>query len=316
MPCGIASSPERGSFWYGTFLMRENAAFRCGPSGESVSVAVRRPRQTRNKKRFSAEYGHSEAEAILNQNYELFTYPCLRRHKLLRLSGAAQRAQRGSHLSGCTGSGAGLTARYQGLQPHALGFRLNFHADTRIPPQKLPLALNQHLPPDIRVLAAQTVPEDFHARYAAHTKTYLYRIHNHPIDSPFDAAYYTRVPRRLDEAAMQAAAQQFVGTHDFLALCAAGSSAAAHGDTVRTITDCHVTRRGDEVDIEVTADGYLYNMVRILAGTLCEVGAGRLRAADIPAILASRDRSRAGPTLPAKGLFLKCVDYPEKEEQP
>ena len=162
----------------------------------------------------------------------------------------------------------------------------------------------------------QTVPEDFHARYAAHTKTYLYRIHNHPIDSPFDAAYYTRVPRRLDEAAMQAAAQQFVGTHDFLALCAAGSSAAAHGDTVRTITDCRVTRRGDEVDIEVTADGYLYNMVRILAGTLCEVGAGRLRAADIPAILASRDRSRAGPTLPAKGLFLKCVDYPEKEEQP
>jgi len=118
MPCGIASSPERGSFWYGTFLMRENAASRCGPSGESVSVAVRRPRQTRNKKRFSAEYGHSEAEAILNQNYELFTYPCLRRHKLLRLSGAAQRAQCGGHLSGCAGSGAGLTARYQGLQPH------------------------------------------------------------------------------------------------------------------------------------------------------------------------------------------------------
>ena len=166
------------------------------------------------------------------------------------------------------------------------------------------------------MIAAQTVPEDFHARYAAHTKTYLYRIHNNPIDSPFDAAYYTRVPRRLDEAAMQAAAQQFVGTHDFLALCAAGSSAAAHGDTVRTITDCHVTRRGDEVDIEVTADGYLYNMVRILAGTLCEVGAGRLCAADISAILASRDRSRTGPTLPAKGLFLKCVDYPEKEEQP
>ena len=195
-------------------------------------------------------------------------------------------------IKGCSRTDAGV---------HALGFRLNIHADTRIPPQKLPLALNQHLPPDIRVLAAQTVPEDFHARYAAHTKTYLYRIHNHP----------------LDEAAMQAAAQQFVGTHDFLALCAAGSSAAAHGDTVRTITDCHVTRRGDEVDIEVTADGYLYNMVRILAGTLCEVGAGRLRAEDIPAILASRDRSRAGPTLPAKGLFLKCVDYPErKEEQP
>ena len=161
----------------------------------------------------------------------------------------------------------------------------------------------------LRVMSARVVPEDFHARYAAHTKTYLYRIHNNPIDSPFDAAYYTRVPRRLDEAAMQAAAQQFVGTHDFLALCAAGSSAAAHGDTVRTITDCHVTRKGDEIDIEVTADGYLYNMVRILAGTLCEAGAGRLDPAEIPAILESRDRSRAGPTLPAKGLFLKCVEY-------
>ena len=211
-------------------------------------------------------------------------------------------------IKGCSRTDAGV---------HALGFRLNFHADTRIPPQKLPLALNQHLPPDIRVLAAQTVPEAFHARYAAHTKTYLYRIHNHPIDSPFDAAYYTRVPRHLDEAAMQAAAQRFVGRYDFLALCAAGSSAAAHGDTVRTITACTVARRGDEVEIEVTADGYLYNMVRILAGTLCEVGAGRMQAEDIPAILASRDRSRAGPTLPAKGLFLKSVEYPEmKEHQP
>ena len=142
-------------------------------------------------------------------------------------------------IKGCSRTDAGV---------HALGFRLNFHADTRIPPEKLPLALNQHLPPDIRVLAARVVPEDFHARYAAHTKTYLYRIHNHPIDSPFDAAYYTRMPKHLDEVRMQAAAQQFVGTHDFLALCAAGSSAAAHGDTVRTITDCHVTRRGDEID--------------------------------------------------------------------
>ena len=78
---------------------------------------------------------------------------------------------------------------------------------------------------------------------------------------------------------------------------------------MRTITDCHVTRKGDEVDIEVTADGYLYNMVRILAGTLCEVGAGRMQPDAIPGILASRDRSQAGPTLPAKVLFLEKVDY-------
>ena len=110
---------------------------------------------------------------------------------------------------------------------------------------------------------------------------------------------------------MQQAADQFVGTHDFRALCAAGSSAAAHGDTVRTITACTVTRKGDEVDITVTADGYLYNMVRILAGTLCEVGAGRMEPDAIPGILASCDRSKAGPTFPAKGLFLQCVDYDE-----
>lgn len=203
-------------------------------------------------------------------------------------------------IKGCSRTDAGV---------HALGFRLNFHADTRIPPQKLPLALNQHLPPDIRVLAARVVPEDFHARYAAHTKTYLYRIHNSPIDSPFDEKYYTRVPRRLDTAKMNTAARRFVGKHDFLALCAAGSSAAAHGDTVRTITACGVERKGDEVEITVTADGYLYNMVRILAGTLCEVGAGRMQPEAIPGILASRDRHKAGPTLPAKGLFLKSVEY-------
>lgn len=100
---------------------------------------------------------------------------------------------------------------------------LNFHADTHIPAAKLPLALNQHLPPDIRALEARVVPDDFHARYAAHTKTYLYRIHNSPIDSPFAARYYTKVPGRLDADRMQQAAQYFVGKHDFLALCASAA---------------------------------------------------------------------------------------------
>lgn len=204
-------------------------------------------------------------------------------------------------IKGCSRTDAGV---------HAEGFALNFHLQAlRMPLERLPLALNSHLPPDIRVLRAQLVPEDFHARYSAHTKTYRYRIRNCAVDSPFEARYMYRLPRRLDDAAMNAAAAHFVGTHDFLALCAAGSSAAAHGDTVRTVTACSVARRGDEVDISVTADGYLYNMVRILAGTLCEVGAGRLAPGAIPAILASRDRKNAGPTLPAKGLFLEKVEY-------
>ena len=115
----------------------------------------------------------------------------------------------------------------------------------------------------------------------------------------------------LGSAAMQAAAERFVGTHDFLALCASGSSVAAHGDTVRTITRCTVERAGDRVTITVTADGYLYNMVRILAGTLVEAGLHKRTPESIPALLASRDRRRAGQTLPAKGLFLEDVAYSE-----
>ena len=257
----------------------------------------------------------SQRESLYEESQnELSLKTILRRHELLRVSGAAQRAERSCCVSGCPGGGAGLSPDIKGCSRtdagvHALGFMLNFHADTRIPAAKLPLALNQHLPPDIRALEARVVPDDFHARYAAHTKTYLYRIHNSPIDSPFAARYYTKVPGRLDADRMQQAAQYFVGKHDFLALCASGSSAAAHGDTVRTITACDVQRRGDDIDITVTADGYLYNMVRILAGTLCEAGAGRLAPEAVPGILASRDRKNAGPTLAAKGLFLKSVDY-------
>lgn len=204
-------------------------------------------------------------------------------------------------VKGCGRTDAGV---------HALHYALNFWADTSIPVEKLPLALNRHLPDAVRVNAARRVPEEFHARYSAHTKTYVYRIWNSPVESPFEAAYHHRISAPLDAAAMDKAAAGFVGTHDFLSLCSAGSSVAAKGDTVRTITACKVERQGPLVTITVTADGYLYNMVRILAGTLAEAGRGALDSDAVPAILAGRDRSLAGPTLPAKGLFLKQVDYP------
>lgn len=206
-------------------------------------------------------------------------------------------------VKGCSRTDAGV---------HARRFALNFHYDGRVPAEKLVPALNAHLPPDIRVLEARPVAETFHARYAAHAKTYRYSLLNARVEDPFTFDTCHRVGGRLDETAMQQAAQQFVGRHDFLALCASGSSAAAHGDTVRTISACEVTRCGDRVSITVTADGYLYNMVRILAGTLVQVGLGRLSPADIPVILASRDRRRAGPTLPAKGLMLEDVLYCEQ----
>lgn len=205
-------------------------------------------------------------------------------------------------VKGCSRTDAGV---------HARRFALNFHYDGGVPVERLPLALNTHLPPDIRVLEARPVDEAFHARYAAHEKTYRYYLLNARIDDPFTADTCYRVAGPLDAGAMQAAARRFVGRHDFLALCASGSGAAAHGDTVRTVTACGVQRRGDRLVITVTADGYLYNMVRILAGTLVEVGRGKLSPADIDAILQSRDRRRAGPTLPPRGLFLEAVSYGE-----
>ena len=205
-------------------------------------------------------------------------------------------------VKGCSRTDAGV---------HALDFALNFQYTGAVPPQRLVLALNAHLPPDIRVKSARPVPDAFHARYAAHAKTYCYRIRNSAIDDPFDLDTCWRVAGQLDLGAMQRAAKQFVGTHDFLALCAAGSVPAAHGDTVRTITRCAVEQTGEVIAITVTADGYLYNMVRILAGTLVEAGRGKIPPEEIAAILESRDRRRAGPTLPARGLFLVRVDYPE-----
>ena len=205
-------------------------------------------------------------------------------------------------VKGCSRTDAGV---------HARRFALSFCYTGKVPAEKMVQAFNAHLPPDIRALEIWPVAENFHARYAAHTKTYRYYILNARVDDPFTFDTCCRIGPELDVVAMQAAAERFVGTHDFLALCASGSSVAAHGDTVRTITRCTVERAGDRVTITVTADGYLYNMVRILAGTLVEAGLHKRTPESIPALLASRDRRRAGQTLPAKGLFLEDVAYPE-----
>lgn len=206
-------------------------------------------------------------------------------------------------VKGCSRTDAGV---------HALRFALNFWYAGRVPVARLPAALNAHLPPDVRVLAAEAVPPDFHARYAAHEKTYCYRLRNAPVDLPFDAAFVCRIWPALELDAMRRAAAGFVGTHDFLALCAVGSSAAAHGDTVRTVSDCRVLQSADDparLTVTVTANGYLYHMVRILAGTVVAAGQGRFDPDFVPALLASRNRRLAGPTLPARGLFLTDVRY-------
>lgn len=203
-------------------------------------------------------------------------------------------------VKGCSRTDSGV---------HALHYALNFWADTQIPPERLPYALNMHLPASVRVNSAKLVPQDFHARYSATGKTYVYRILNSRVDTPFGAGYHYRVFGTLNLPAMQQAAQHFVGTHDFTSLCAAGCEVAQRGNTQRTITACEVAQNGDKISITVTADGYLYNMVRILSGTLIEVGKGKRQPQDIPGILAAKDRAKAGITAPAQGLFLKQVHY-------
>lgn len=196
---------------------------------------------------------------------------------------------------------------------HALGQVVSFRTAARLPLERLPWALNAHLPPSIVVQSAEEVPPDFHARFSARAKTYRYAIQNSRFPVPLVGRYAYLWREPLDVEAMGRAAGHLVGRHDFAAFRATGSSART---TVRTVLDCRVeaeplpgTEGGRLLTIWVTADGFLYNMVRIMAGTLLEVGAGRRVPDDLPGILASRQRARAGKTLPPHGLCLVRVDY-------
>lgn len=180
---------------------------------------------------------------------------------------------------------------------------------TSIPTERIPRAFCRHLPPDIAVWAARWVPSSFHARYDVREKEYVYRIHNRHERDPFLADRAWHVPAPIGDAqlaAMQAAAAQYVGTHDFAAFMAQGSSVTS---TVRTVTRAEVAREGDLITFRVAADGFLYNMVRIMTGTLLAVAEGKCAPDEIAAMLASRDRAQAGITAPACGLYLARVVY-------
>ncbi|MCG0276103.1 MAG: tRNA pseudouridine(38-40) synthase TruA [Thermosediminibacteraceae bacterium] len=189
---------------------------------------------------------------------------------------------------------------------HARGQVANFFTNCRIPVARLPYAINSHLPEDIVVKGAEVVPDDFHARYSAKAKVYTYSIYNAPFPSPLLRRYSYFFPKPLNIEAMERAAKAFIGVHDFAAFRASGSSVKS---SVRNIKRLEVKKQGDLVIIEVEADGFLYNMVRIIAGTLLEVGAGKRDPEEIPSVIRSRDRERAGVTLPAHGLCLEKVIY-------
>lgn len=194
---------------------------------------------------------------------------------------------------------------------HARGNVYVFDTESRIPPEKFTFALNARLPEDIRIQDSCEVPGDFHPRHQDTVKTYEYRILNRRLPLPEHRLYTHFTYEDLDVEKMNEACRYFLGEHDFASFCAAGSQVES---TVRTIYDLHVTRTGEILTISVTGNGFLYNMVRIIAGTLMKVGSGHIAPRDIESIIAGRNRSLAGPTAPAKGLTLVEIRYPKYEK--
>jgi tRNA pseudouridine38-40 synthase len=202
-------------------------------------------------------------------------------------------------VKGCSRTDAGV---------HANMYCLSMKLGSAHPCRKLLAAFNHVLPHDIAVLDIQEVPMGFHARYSCTGKEYLYRIHNSHIKDPFSPNLSYQYARPLDCDMLHGEAQAFVGTHDFSAFCSVG---AKPGDPVRTITAFRVLREGERALFYVSGNGFLYNMARIMVGTLVYIAAGRIPRGSVPDIIESRDRSRAGKTMPAQGLALNKVFYGE-----
>lgn len=198
---------------------------------------------------------------------------------------------------GCSRTDAGV---------HANEFCFNFHTSAAIPCDRLRRALNSNFPYDVAAISCREVPGAFHARYSAVGKEYIYKIWNSDARDPFMNPYSFFCPRRLDTELMTRAARDFLGTHDFSAFCASGSDAE---DTVRTVSLLDIERSGPLVTVRIRADGFLYNMVRIIAGTLVAVSQGRIAPDGVSEIITGGRRVPAGQTLPACGLFLNRVFY-------
>ncbi len=198
---------------------------------------------------------------------------------------------------------------------HALGFCATVETGEgafSIPVERLHRAFSQVLPDDISVIDAALVCDDFHPRYSAKGKNYIYRIWDSPVSNPFERGRSMFYPRRIDGerlALMEKAAAAFVGKQDFSAFMATGSKVT---DTVRTVSEAFLYREeGGCLVFSVSADGFLYNMVRIMAGTLIEVASGKIDAQSIKDIISSKNRKNAGVTAPPEGLYLKEVFYDE-----
>lgn len=202
-------------------------------------------------------------------------------------------------VTGCSRTDSGV---------HALMYCCHFDADTSMNSDNIIKALNCNLPKDIVCIDCKEVTSDFHARYNSTGKNYIYKIYNSKIRNPFyeDFALWCKAP--LDINAMQTAASAFLGKHDFTAFCSSGSSV---DDKIRTISECKVTKADDIIEISVSADGFLYNMVRIIVGTLIEIGLNSRDINSIKKAFNTNCRDFAGRTVAPHGLYLNKVFYGE-----
>lgn len=204
---------------------------------------------------------------------------------------------KGFELIGCSRTDKGV---------HALGQRATISAESNIPTERICNALNANLPKDIVINNAKEVDLEFHPRYCAKQKTYEYKIVNskYMIPQLRNFAEFIKIP--LDISKMQQAAKYFVGEHDFKSFCASGTSVKT---TVRTIKDVQIKKDNNIINMYFTGDGFLYNMVRIISGTLVEVGLNKIQAQNIPYIIEAKDRTKAGRTLSPVGLTLVEIKY-------
>ena len=203
-------------------------------------------------------------------------------------------------IKGCSRTDSGV---------HANMYCISFKTDMNIPCKRLVAALNRYLPKDVAVLKAEEVADDFHARYSAKGKEYIYKIWNTEIRNPFIDGYAFHYWYPLDVDMLNRAAKAFVGKHDFTSFCTLDMRKMENME--RTVEYFDVYRDGDMVLMKVKADGFLYNMVRIMVGTLLRVAQGKIREDGIPDIIQAKDRSKAGPKAQACGLYLNKVFYGE-----
>ncbi len=213
------------------------------------------------------------------------------------------------HICGSRDSIVGCSRTDAGV--HANMYCCNMRTDSLISCDKWLGALNAVLPQDIGVFGCVEVPFDFHARYDCKSKEYVYKIWNSAYRNPFYEKYYFNYKYKLDEKFLNEQAKDFIGTYDFSAFCSAGSSTK---DNIRTVKDVRVERHGDEVLFFFEADGFLYNMVRIMTGTLIDISRGNIAPGSISDIIQSKNRLNAGVTAPAHGLYLNKVNYPSAAE--